>query len=167
MLYCFEESWMLEIQNCLTTCADSWTNTKNSAYRRYWIPECVRKGAPITKRTKRAKRGKGKKQRKNQMSCFLCQVSCVRYYVSPVTCPLSPRPNAKDLPLLTSPLCTAGWFAKTQQPKNISISKNLLKWKRKNTQNIQRSTGKLGLQVGTHTNRQESKRLNRHSGLIQ
>ena len=95
MVYCFEKSWKQKILNLLT-CADSKTNIKNSAYRRRWIPELVRKGAPITKwtkRTKRRKRRKTKKKIKSHISCFRCHVSGIMCHLSLVPCHLVPMPQ--------------------------------------------------------------------------
>ena len=63
------------------------------------------------------------------MSCVTCDVSCVMCHVSPVTCHLSltPHPQPHTLPLLTPPLCTEGWFAKTQKPNIFFKRKKIIK----------------------------------------
>ena len=77
---------------------------------------------------------------KCHMSGVRCQVSCVRCQVSHVTCHLSLTGTAtatdRTLPLLTPPLCTVSWFAKTQKPKQISEHKKSSK--RQKTKNVER-----------------------------
>ena len=65
------------------------------AFGRHWISWRVRIVAPI----------------KN----IICQMSHVMLYLSPVTCHQQPQPQT--LPQLTPPLCTVGWFNKTEPKK--------------------------------------------------
>ena len=55
-------------------------------------------------------------EEKNHVSCVMCHVSHVKFCMSPVTCHLSPS-TATHIPLLLTPLCTVGWFVRTQGPK--------------------------------------------------
>ena len=76
------------------------------------------------------------KERKNRVGeesvpNVTCHLSHVVYHLLPVTCHLSPvtfhlspTPTATDLPLLTPPLCTVGWYAKKKpNPKQKSTLK--------------------------------------------
>ena len=60
----------------------------------------------------------------NQLMCYMILVGCC---VSAVAFHLSQAPTATataDPPLLTVPLCTVGWFAKTQNTKkNLKTQK--------------------------------------------
>ena len=58
---------------------------------------------------------KKKNQRKNHVSCITCHVSQVMFHVSLVSCHLRKQPQPQTLPMETPPLCTVGWFAKTQK----------------------------------------------------
>ena len=70
--------------------------------------------ADISSNTKRdQKEQKEEKKEKNVM----WNVSHVTCKVSLVTCQLRQKPQPETLSLLTTPLCTVGWFAKTQKPK--------------------------------------------------
>ena len=87
------------IRETLLPCADDSTNTK-----------------PDRKRKRR--------KRKN-ITCHVKRVACCVLrdicHLSPVT---KPTTTATDPPLLTSSLCTVGWFAKTPKSKIVSNYKN-------------------------------------------
>ena len=78
-----------------------------------------------------------KKKRKEKTSCVTCyvshvtcHVSCVACHISPVTCHWRQQPQPQTLPLLTPPLRTVGWFAKTNKPKQISEQPKNQNWKK-------------------------------------
>ena len=59
-----------------------------------------------------------------QVSCVTCPASHVMHHMSPVMCQVpdvTPTATSMDLPLLTPPIYTARWFAKTKQ---IFLSQN-------------------------------------------
>ena len=98
------------------------------------------------------------------MSHITCQMSHVACPLSPVTCHLSLTATATDLtiPLLTPPLCTVGWLAKTQNTNNNNKKKKPLKRRKEASRGMPilairswtrslQSTRKLGLCDGTHT----------------
>ena len=60
-----------------------------------------------------------------QMPCVMCHFSHVMCRVSHVTCQRQ-QPQPETLPLLTPPLCTVGWFAKTQKPKLNSKTQKII-----------------------------------------
>ena len=116
---------------------------KTPAYGSHWLSWCVQIVALIPKQTETDKKQTktkqkmscvtchfscvpcyvscfGQKQTKKQkMVCVMCHVSCVPCHVSHVTSHLSSLTDtATALPLLTPPVCTVGWFAKTQRHKN-------------------------------------------------
>ena len=96
----------------LTTQHEMLHAVKNLEYGRHWISRRVQLVAPIPLKSE-----KFKLKQKKIVSCFQCQVWGVRCQVSHVACHLSHVTNANSnshRPLLTPPLCTAGWFAKTQ-----------------------------------------------------
>ena len=62
--------------------------------------------------------------KKNYVSHVTCHVSCVTCCVLPVTCHSRQQPQWQTLPLLTPPLFTAGWFAKTQKPDKLIKNAN-------------------------------------------
>ena len=66
---------------------------------------------------------KKEKEFNNHVLCVMCHVSCVTYHLSSVTCHLSHATiaNARDPPLLTSPLCTVGRFKKTTKNPVLKI----------------------------------------------
>ena len=51
------------------------------------------------------------------LSCVMCHISRVACHLSPVA--IHQQPQSLTLPLLTSPLITVDWFAKTQTPNQI------------------------------------------------
>ena len=58
----------------------------------------------------------------------MCRVSHITSCVSPVTCHKRQQPQPLTLPLLTPPLCSVCWLAKTRKSKkNIHNMKNHLK----------------------------------------
>ena len=62
--------------------------------------------------------------------CGLCDVSCATCHMSYITCHLSLMTTATATylpPLLTAPLCTVGWFAKTKNTQKLSKTQNLSK----------------------------------------
>ena len=65
------------------------------------------------------------------MSHLICNMSHVTFHRSPVTYHISLMPTVTTLILLTPPLCTVGWFAKTPQPKKSKIAKKSSRWSKK------------------------------------
>ena len=53
-------------------------------------------------------------------------MSCVTYNVSPVTCHLRQQPQPQTILMLSSTLCTLGWFAKTQKPEKKNYGAGLM-----------------------------------------
>ena len=81
---------------------------KKSTYKRHWISWRVRIVAPLPKNITQIEQNK-----KNIFFIFLS----LMFYLSPITCHQRQQPQPQTLPLLTPPLCTVGWFTKTE-PKN-------------------------------------------------
>ena len=62
------------------------------------------------------------------LSYVLCHVQHVACHLLPVTCQKRLQPQPQNLPLVTPPSCTEGWFAKTQKvskPKKFIKPQNL------------------------------------------
>ena len=70
----------------------------NPSCGRHWIAQCLQ----IVSRKQNNWR------RKNL--CIMFQDSFITFYVSPVTCHQNQQPQPQILPLLTTPICTVGWF---------------------------------------------------------